>query len=134
MVTAVAEVGPPNVDTYLAAEFRFPSGIEAAVSGDMRAGTTTRMDLKVTGDRGEMMVTNPLVPHKGHRIELDIEGETTVEELDRRPTYAYQLDAFIDAIEEGKPLLTGTDDAVKQMRLIDRCYEAAGLPLRGLDL
>ena len=100
----------------------------------MRAGTTTRMDLKVTGDRGEMTVTNPLVPHKGHRIELDIGSETTVEELDRRPTYAYQLDAFIDAIEEGKPLLTGTDDAVKQMRLIDRCYEAAGLPLRGLEL
>ncbi len=133
-VTAVAEVGPPNVDTYLAAEFRFPSGIEATVSGDMRAGTETRMDLKVTGDKGEMMVTNPLVPHRGHRIELDLQGEKTVEELDLRPTYAYQLDAFIDAVEEGKPLLTGAADAVKQMRLIDRCYEAAGLPLSWLDL
>ncbi len=134
VVTAVAEVGPPNVDTYLAATFHFPSGIEATASGDMRAGTKTRMDLKVTGDEGEMMVTNPLVPHKGHRIELDIQGEKTVEELDRRPTYAYQLDAFIAAVEEGKPLLTGASDAVKQMQLIDRCYEAAGLPLRGLNL
>ena len=92
------------------------------------------MDLKVTGERGEMVVRNPLVPQVGHRIELDIQGEKTVEELDRRASYAYQLDAFIDAIEEGKPLLTGADDAVKQMRLIDRCYEAADLPLRGLDL
>jgi predicted dehydrogenase len=134
LVTAVAEVGPPNVDTYLTAKFRFPSGIEASISGDMRAGTKTRMDLKVTGNKGEMMVTNPLVPQKGHRIDLNIQGEKSVEELDLRPTYSYQLDAFIDAVDEGKPLLTGATDAIKQMRLIDRCYEAAGLPIRGLDL
>jgi hypothetical protein len=46
------------------------------------------------------------------------------------PTFGYQLDAFIDAIENGRPLLTGVDDAVKQMRVIDRCYISAGLPLR----
>ncbi len=133
-VTATAEVGPPNVDTYLEARFRFPSGIEATVSGDMRPGAKFRMDLKVTGDEGEMLIRNPLIPQMGHRIELDIKGEKTAEELDRRASYAYQLDAFIESVEEGKPLLTGADDAVKQMRLIDRCYEAAGLPLRGLDL
>ena len=134
VVTAVAEVGPPNVDTFLEATFGFSSGVQATVSGDMRAGTTRRIDLKVTGNKGEMMVINPMAPHQGHRIELNIQGKRTVEELDRRPTYAYQLDAFIDAIEQGKPLPTGPDDAVKQMQLIDRCYEAAGLPLRGLDL
>ncbi len=133
-VTASAEVGPPNVDTCLEARFGFPSGIQATISGDMRTGAKKRMDLKVTGDKGEMMVTNPLVPHKGHRIDLEIQGEKTVEELDRRSTYAYQLDAFIEAIEESKPLLTGPADAVRQMQLIDRCYKAAGLPLRGLDL
>ncbi len=92
------------------------------------------MELKVTGEKGEMLVRNPLAPQLGHSIELDVQGEKTAEELDRRTSYAYQLDAFIDAIEAGKPLLTGAEDAVKQMRLIDRCYEAAGLPLRGLDL
>lgn len=86
------------------------------------------------GDKGEMTVTNPLAPHTGHRIELNLQGKKTAEELDLRSTYAYQLDAFIDAVEDGKPLLTGPDDAVRQMQLIDRCYEAAGLPIRGLDL
>ena len=133
-VTARAEVGPPHVDVYLEARFRFPSGIEATVSGDMRPGVSFRADLKVTGEKGEMVVQNPIAPQLGHRIELDIEGEKTAEELDRRTTYAYQLDAFIDAVQEGAPLLTGAEDAVKQMRLIDRCYEAAGLPLRGLNL
>ncbi len=81
-----------------------------------------------------MVFQNPLAPQLGHRIELDIQGHKTVEVLDRRSSYAYQLDAFIEAIEEGQPLLTGARDAVKQMRVIDRCYEAAGLPVRGLDL
>ena len=133
-VTASAEVGPPNVDTCLKAEFGFSSGIQATISGDMRTGAKRRIDLQVTGDKGEMMVTNPLVPHKGHRIDLEIQGRKTVEELDHRSTYSCQLDAFVEAIEESKPLFTGPADAVRQMQLIDRCYQAAGLPLRGLDL
>ena len=57
-----------------------------------------------------------------------------IETPDRRPGYACQLDAFLDAVEEGKPILTVPDDAVCQLRIIDRCDEAAGLPIRGLDL
>ena len=29
-------------------------------------------------------------------------------------------------------LWTGADDVVAQMTVIDRCYKAAGLPIRGL--
>ena len=32
------------------------------------------------------------------------------------------------------PLWTGADDVVAQMTVIDRCYKAAGLPIRGLEL
>ena len=133
-VEATAEVGPPNVDTYLAAKFTFPSGIEASVSGDMRAGVKFRMDLTVTGDKGTMSIRNPLAPQSGHAIMLDIGGKQSVETKDRRATYGYQLDAFIAAVEQGGSLYTGPDDAINQMRTIDRCYEAAGLPLRGLEL
>jgi predicted dehydrogenase len=133
-VTAEAETGPPNVDSYLKAEFVFPSGVEATVVGDMRADTKFAMDLVVRGDNGTMTVQNPLVPQNGHSITLVIDGNETVETKDRRATYGYQLDAFIAAVEEGGSLFTDADDAVNQMRTIDRCYEAAGLPLRGLDL
>jgi len=133
-VEAEAETGPSNVDTYLKAEFVFPSGVLATVSGDMRAGVDSRMQLTVTGDSGTMHVRNPLVPQNGHSIVVNIDGTETVEVRDRRATYGYQLDAFIDAVEEGGTLFTDADDAVLQMRTIDRCYEAAGLPLRGLDL
>ncbi|MEM7016521.1 MAG: Gfo/Idh/MocA family oxidoreductase [Pseudomonadota bacterium] len=133
-IIATAEVGPPHVDTFLEAKFTFPSGIEATVSGDMREGTKFRMDLKVTGDKGSMFIRNPLAPQSGHAIMLDIGSEQTVETRDRRSTYGYQLDAFIAAVEQGGSLYTGPEDAVNQMRTIDRCYEAAGLPLRGLEL
>lgn len=133
-IEATAETGPPDVDTRLEARLHFPSGIVATVSGDMRAGVSWRMDLTVTGERGTLHVENPLAPQIGHSIRLDVEGETHVETRDRRTSYAYQLDAFLDAVEEGKPVLTGPEDAVHQMRAIDRCYEAAGLPIRGLDL
>jgi predicted dehydrogenase len=76
-------------------------------------------------------VLNPLVPQMGHLIASTIDGNTKTETRDRRPTYGYQLDAFIQAVEQGAPLHTDGEDAVKQMQLIDRCYQAAGVRLRG---
>ena len=133
-VTARAEEGAPNVDVMLEATMRFPSGVRATTASDMRAGVRFRMDMVVTGDKGVMTVDSPLVPQIGHQISVAVNGETSVERLDRRASYAYQLDAFLDAVEHGKPLFTDAEDGVKQMRVIDRCYEAAGLPVRGLPL
>jgi predicted dehydrogenase len=45
-------------------------------------------------------------------------------------TYWYQLRAFVDAIRTGAPVLTGPEDAVKNMEVIDAIYRAAGLQPR----
>jgi hypothetical protein len=42
-----------------------------------------------------------------------------------------QLNAFVAAIGRGGALYTDANEAGHQMRAIDACYEAAGLPLRG---
>jgi predicted dehydrogenase len=131
-VEATAEVGPPDVDVRLTTTLTFPGGIVATTSGDMRPEVPITAYLTVAGSRGTLQVVNPLVPQMGHQLRVTLGSRQRVEALDRRPTYGYQLDAFLDAIEHGQPLLTGADDAVSQMRVIDRCYEAAGLPLRGL--
>lgn len=133
-VIAKAEVGPPDVDVYLKADMVLPGGIKASAEGDMREGAKFQAFIEVTGDKGSMRVNNPIAPHLGNSIELTLDGETSTETFDKRPTYSYQLDAFIDAVENGVTPLTGPEDAVKQMELIDRCYEAAGLKLRGLQL
>lgn len=130
-VEASAVVGPPDVDLSLDARMIFDDGLVATVHGDMRESASMTARITVIGDRGEMVVENPIAPQLGHLITLTVDGETSYETRDRRPSYCYQLDAFIDAIENNAPMYTDSADAVKQMALIDRCYLAAGLPIRG---
>ncbi len=131
VLSAEAEVGPPKIDIYMNAKLQFPSGITAEITGDMRPGARQRLKLTVTGSRGQMIVVNPVTPQAGHRMIVIVDGEERNEYFDRRSTYAYQLDAFLNAVETGEEPITGGEDAIKQMKVIDACYEAAGLPLRG---
>jgi len=132
-VTAHAETGPPYVDLLLEAELTLANGLVAHASGDMRASAVFTAELTATGSEGTLRVSNPLAPQMGHKIEVEIDGRVQAETLARRSTFAYQLDAFIDAVQYGTVPLTDAEDAVHQMRLIDQCYEAAGLPLRGTE-
>jgi predicted dehydrogenase len=133
VVSATAEVGPPQVDLFL--ETKMEAGnIAITTSADMRASASFKAAVTVRGSRGEMRVDNVIAPQMGHLLSLNVSGHTSHETVDRRPTYAYQLDAFIAAVKKDEPLWTDGDDAVAQMTVIDRCYEAAGLPIRGLEL
>ncbi len=131
---ASAVEGPANVDLILKADYVLPSGATAVSSGDMSIDARFRAELTVTGTLGTLKALNPLVPQTGHAIEITTASGTIVEQRDRRPTYDYQMDAFVEAVVDGKPLPTDADDAVKQMQVIDACYDAAGLPRRGLEL
>jgi predicted dehydrogenase len=130
-VSAEADEGPPDVDLRLFTEMRFANGVVARTRSDMSPDAKFEMGFRVIGDAGELKVNQALVPQMGHSIELTVDGTTTTEVCDRRPTYGYQLDAFIAAVEDGQRLFTDGADGVKQMRLIDRCYQAAGMRLRG---
>ena len=133
VISATAEVGPPQVDLFL--ETRMEAGnIAITTSADMRASASFKAEVTVRGSLGEMRVDNVIAPQLGHLLTLNVGKKITHQSVDRRPTYAYQLDAFIAAVERGEPLWTDGDDAVAQMTVIDRCYEAAGLPSRGLKL
>ena len=130
-VTAAALEGPTDVDLALSTEMTFIGGITAQTRSHMGEDGQFEMAFTVTGSEGSLYVRNPLVPQNGHSIELTRGGKTSIETCDRRSTYGYQLDAFIRAVEHGEAQPTDADDAVKQMRLIDRCYEAAGMRRRG---
>ena len=131
VVSAAAVEGPPNVDMRLTAELAFPSGATGSASGSMMKGDRFRADLVAEGTKGTLTVVNPLVPHTGHQIKLEVDGETTTETLDKRTTYDYQLEAFVRALRTREKLPTDAKDAVKQMRLIDAAYRAAGMKVRG---
>lgn len=135
-ISATAVTGPADVDLYLTSKMQFPGNVSVTTSGDMRPNTVFSAIIEVTGERGSMSVNNPIAPHLGNSIDLTLNGETHHERFTRRPSYSYQLDMFLDAISAplNTPihLLTGPTDAVQQMSVIDRIYQAAGLPIRGL--
>ena len=128
---AIAVEGDPQIDLSLDVEYEFDNGITAKTTGAMNQRTFTA-DMRVTGTRAELFIRNPLVPQHGNRVTLTVGGETRFdEELTRRPTYDYQLEAFVDAVNNGTSMPTDANDAIKQMEVIDAAYTAAGLKPRG---
>jgi predicted dehydrogenase len=119
-----------DVDRAMRAELKFPGGHTGTVVASMWSRTVLKLSARVLGANGEMRVLNPFAPQLGHRLVVKLKGQRRVERFDRRPSYAYQLEAFADAVLRGKPFPTTADDAVATMRVIDDIYRAAGLPVR----
>ncbi len=132
VVSASAEVGEPDVDVRLSAQLRFPGGVEATVITGMEE-VERQIDLVVEGDAGRMVVHNPLAPQAGHELVVEVAGERRSETVALTTSYAHQLDAFVEAVRGGPPVLTDAADAVANMSVIDDIYRAAGLPVRGAD-
>jgi len=131
VVSASMDQGRPNVDVRTDIELETSTGVTGQVHTAMTLDRGVVAWLTVQGIDGAMMVENPIAPHRGHRIELTFDDETTHEDVEGLTTYHYQLEAFRDAIVDGAPFPTGGQDAIANMELIDAAYRAAGLPVRG---
>jgi predicted dehydrogenase len=121
--------GEPGVDEWLEARLRFPSGATGVARCHM-AGDHRQMTYRVVGSRGEALVTNFVEPHLDDRLIIRMPTGESVEHHGTRSSYTYQLEAFVRAVRGGAPLPIDVDDAVANLRLIDACYVAAGLPPR----
>jgi predicted dehydrogenase len=133
VVTATARLQSPQVDRAMTAELHFPGGATGQVSCSMWSSSLLRISARVWGERGRLVMFNPLGPHLWHRLAVKVDGRTRTEHFPRRHTYDYQLEAFCAAITEGEPILTPPSDSIANMRVIDAVYRAAGLRPRGLD-
>ncbi len=76
------------------------------------------------------MALNFVEPHQDDRVVVTTAAGTRVEELGRRSSYTYQLEAFAAHLRQGAPLPTDADNAVANVQLVDDCYRAAGLSPR----
>jgi predicted dehydrogenase len=121
--------GRPGVDEWLTADLEFPSGATGSAHCHM-AGDQRRMTYRIVGDRGEATAANFVEPHIDDRLTVTTRDGTHVEELGKRSSYTYQLEALRTHLREGAPLLLDADDAVETMQLIDDCYRAAGFSPR----
>jgi predicted dehydrogenase len=132
VVSAVAVCPIDGIDGSLRAELRWPSGVTGSIQSSMIAGgAAVEAWLRVTGELGSMLATNPLAPQNGGALlTVDTADGTTTTDVARTATYHHQLVAFRDAINDGTPFPTTADDGVRTMEIIDACYRAAGLEPR----
>lgn len=128
VISAQAKLKRENIDRKVEAHFAFPDGAVGELEISMLSRKLLGAGAEVTGSRGRMRVFNPIAPQLLHRLTLTNEAGTRKESVAKQPSsYAAQLQAFADAVLRGKPFPTTVEDAVKNMRVIDDCYKAAGL-------
>lgn len=130
VVSAQAKLRDSQVDRAMTAELRFSGGHTGRIRCSMWSLDLLQLSAKVVGDRGELRVLNPVTPQAFHRLTIRSAEGKRVERFSRRPSYAYQLDAFAGAVLRGEPVKTTPKDAIENMTVIDAVYSAAGLPLR----
>jgi predicted dehydrogenase len=131
VLRAEARLSSPGVDRWMQAEVAFEDGRTGSITCAIFSATVLRISARVEGDLGTMTVFNPAAPQFYHLLTVETRSGKRRERLDRVPSYTYQLRAFAAAVRHGQPIPTGAEDAVKNMRVVDAVYRAAGLPLRG---
>jgi len=132
VVSARAKLASEGVDRAMQADVRFPSGAEGRINCSLWSRKLFKIAAVVELDGGEIRALNPVIPQFFHALKWrKTGGPWTKEKFPKKPTYAYQLEAFRDAITDGKPFPTTTAEAVKNMKVVDAVYRAAGLSPRG---
>ena len=85
----------------------------------------------IRGTRGSVGILNYIKPEVYHRLRVRTEAGVRNERVPGGSTYGTQLEAFAESVRDGTEPATTVADAVKNARVIDAVYLAAGLPVRG---
>ena len=128
---AEPRLASPGVDRWMRADLSFEDGSTGSITCSLWSATLLSIRARVVGALGTMSVFNPVAPQLYHRVTVQTREGKRRERLPKASTYECQLRAFAGAVLRGEPIPTGPEDAVKNMRVIDAVYRAAGLPVRG---
>jgi predicted dehydrogenase len=136
VVSAEAKTIRPGVDRWAKAEMTFADGRTGGIECALLSAKVFSLGARVTGERGELEVTNLTGPQYYHRVVVKTQDPGAgvkarrSEKVKGEATYWYQLEAFTKAVREGGPVLTPPTDSIANMRVIDAVYHAAGLEPR----
>ena len=114
----------PQIDRWMRATLRFPSGVEGAVEFGFRGLYMPRDDVVATCEKGR-------IKWNAEGLVLEKNGKETHESLPTESTYRLQLEAFAKSIRGERSNALPPNDAVLTARVLDSIYEKAGLALRG---
>ena len=128
-VTGASASDRDGIDASMDARLDY-AGVTARVRAAMWTIPPLLISAEVRGSAGAMKVRMPFQPHIMGRISVDGPGLRLREKADKRASYAFQLDAFRDAVVAAGPNLTDSAAAVETMQTIDDIYRAAGMDVR----
>ncbi|MCU1398776.1 MAG: oxidoreductase [Acidimicrobiales bacterium] len=131
VTSATSLLRAPGIDRKTVVDLAFPGGATGRVTASMWSRSVLRMMATAVGNKGTLRVFNPIAPQFYSRMTVEVGGVKRHEKVAADgTTYAYQLRAFVAAVRDGAPTLTPPDESVKNMRVIDAAYRAAGLEPR----
>lgn len=125
-VTSAAARMRGQIDRTMTATLDLGEGRVGIVDVSMWSAKLFGSRLTIRGDRATLHVSFPYHPHARGAIRVAGAGFQRTETVSRRSTYDYQLEAFV-AATRGGPNITGPDEAIATMTVIDECYRLAGL-------
>jgi predicted dehydrogenase len=114
-----------GVDAATRAELRFPGGLPAVLECAMTQPRPL-VEVIVRGERGRLHIMNFVAPQIGCRFMVKIGGVLRDEPVDGPTTYEAQLDHVVEVMNGRTAALTGGQDAVANMALLDAIRAAAG--------
>jgi predicted dehydrogenase len=117
VLSATHRLNDRGADMETTAQLQLPSGATGTLTCNMEA-EALGVWLSVEGEKGRLVVTNPLSPQRMHRFALTMDGQTDEETFTTRPTYAYQLEAFRDAVVDGASVATRGGDSLATIKLL----------------
>jgi len=119
------------IDRWMRARMQLPSGGQVRLLVSLRSRHVFSLSIKIRGSRGSISVFNYVKPEVGHRLKIRSHAGVRHERVPGGSTYGTQLAAFVDAVRAQTQPVTTVADSLKNMRVIDAVYLAAGLPVRG---
>ena len=110
-----------GVDEFFEATLDFEEGVTGFVTSSMREDLPRVLDagLRLTGERGELIVDNPLAPQLGNRVIVKTEDDETETSIDEGTTYEHQLRHFVDLVNGHVDPLLPAGDSTAQMKVLD---------------
>jgi predicted dehydrogenase len=131
VLSATPILSSKYVDRAMKVELKWEGGVTGRIHHSLWSSALLNLSARVVGERGELRVINPYLPHVWNRFKLTVDGETVKERIRGETTYTYQLREFVARIERGAPYQSDLSDSIDNMQLIDSIYTSAGLPRRG---
>ncbi len=114
----------PQIDRWMRAPVRLPSGAEGVIEFGVRGLYMPRGDVVVICEKGS-------IKWDGGGLKYERNGELIREPLPTQSTYRLQLEAFAKSVRGEPSDAPPPEDAVSTARVLDAMYEKAGLALRG---